>query len=112
MLLPGRDSALRPRLMAWFDQIRVRPRVVGEFDDTAVMKAFGQAGAGIFPMPALVADETSLQFHVDLVGSTDAVEQQLYAVSVERRLTHPAVVAISEAARARQAAQNRSNSPR
>jgi LysR family transcriptional activator of nhaA len=112
VLLPGRDAALRPRLMAWFDQIRVRPRVVGEFDDTAVMKAFGQAGAGIFPMPALIADEISLQYHVDLVGRTDEVAQQLYAVSVERRLTHPAVVAISEAARAQQALQNRSNSPR
>jgi LysR family transcriptional activator of nhaA len=104
LLLPGGDSALRPRLDRWFDEVRVRPSVVADFDDTAVMKAFGQAGAGVFPMPSFVAAETELQFKVRTVGRTDDVVHQVFAISGERRLKHPAVLAISEAARARQSA--------
>jgi LysR family transcriptional activator of nhaA len=100
MLLPGGDSALRDRLLAWLDRVRVRPRVVGDFDDTAVMKAFGQAGAGVFPMPSFVAAETAAQFHVQAVGQTDEVLHEVYAVSTERRSTNPAVLAIREAAAA------------
>jgi LysR family transcriptional activator of nhaA len=98
-LLPS-DSAVRPKLQAWFDHIGVQPKVVGSFDDSAVMKAFGQAGAGVFPMPSSVAKETAIQFKVVTVGRTDDVKYQLYAVSTERHLKTPAVVAIREAARA------------
>lgn len=98
MLLPGGDSALRPQLLAWFDTVGVRPDVVGDFDDTAVMKAFGQAGAGIFAMPSMVAKETAKQFGVLPVGSTDKVLHQVYAVTGERRLSNPAVLAIQAAA--------------
>lgn len=100
MLLPGGDSAVRPLLMRWFDEFGIQPQVVADFDDTAVMKAFGQAGAGVFPMPTMVAEETAAQFKVLQVGRTDDVRYQLYAVSTERRLTHPAVLAIRDAARA------------
>jgi LysR family transcriptional regulator, transcriptional activator of nhaA len=103
MMLPGGDAAVRPQLLRWFDKLQIRPRIVGDFDDTAVMKAFGQAGAGVFPMPTLVAKETAAQFHVSAVGRTDDVLHQVYAISGERRLTNAAVLAISEAARAQQA---------
>jgi len=98
MLLPGEDSAVRQRLLRWFDANDLHPRIVGDFDDTAVMKAFGSAGAGLFAMPSSVADETAAQFKVEAVGQTDEVQYQTYAISGERRLKHPAVVAISEAA--------------
>ena len=104
MLLPGGDSALRPQLMAWLDSVGVRPDVVGDFDDTAVLKAFGQAGAGIFAMPSMVAKETAKQFGVMPVGSTDKVLHQVYAVTAERRLSNPAVLAIQAAAAAAAAA--------
>lgn len=105
MLLPGGDSAVRAQLVEWFDRLRIQPRVVADFDDTAVMKAFGQGGAGVFPMPTIVAAETAAQYRVVPVGRTDDVRYQLYAVSTERRLTQPAVVAIRDAARERERAQ-------
>ncbi len=102
LLLPGGDSALRPQLQRWFDQEGLQPRVVAEFDDTAVMKAFGQGGSGVFAMPSIVAAETERQFRVHAIGSTDAVHHQVYAISGERRITHASVRAIGDAARARQ----------
>jgi len=104
MLLPGGDTAVRPKMLGWFERMGVAPRVVGDFDDTAVMKAFGQAGAGVFPMPTAVAAETAQQFKVVPVGRTDDVRYQLYAVSTERHLANPAVLAIRDAARAAQEA--------
>ena len=99
MLLPGEDSAVRVRLMQWFDKVRVHPRTVGEFDDSALMKAFGQAGTGIFAAPSVIAEEVGPQYGVVAIGHTDAVTEQFYAISVERRLSHSAVVAISSSAR-------------
>lgn len=100
-LLPGEDSALRPRLLRWFDKERIRPRVVGEFDDGALLKEFGEAGAGIFVMPSVVTPQIKRQYSVLEVGRSSTVVEQFYAISVERRITHPAVVAISSAARKR-----------
>lgn len=99
MLLPGEDAAVRPRLMQWFDKMRVHPLTVGEFDDGALLKAFGQVGIGIFAAPSAIAKEVRLQYGVVAIGHTGAVTEQFYAMSVERRLTHPAVVAISSSAR-------------
>ena len=99
MLVPGEDSAVRPRLMQWFETQRVNPRIVGEFDDGALLKAFGKAGIGIFAAPSVIAREVCLQYAVVAMGHTSAVTEQFYAISVERRLSHPAVVAISSAAR-------------
>jgi LysR family transcriptional activator of nhaA len=98
MLLPGGDSAVRPQLLAWFDAVGVQPDIVGDFDDTAVMKAFGQAGAGVFAMPTMVAEETAEQFGVVPVGQTDTVLHRVYAVTAERRLSNPSVLAIQAAA--------------
>jgi LysR family transcriptional regulator, transcriptional activator of nhaA len=105
VLLPGGDSALRAQLLRWFDDLRIKPRVLADFDDTAVMKAFGQGGAGVFPMPTMVAQETAEQFHVQPIGATDAVLHRVYAVSPERRMSHPAGVAVSESARGRGGAE-------
>ena len=99
LLLPGDDSAVRPRLLRWLDGLALHPRIVGDFDDTAVMKAFASGGAGVFAMPSSVAEETAATFHVEVIGQTDEVSYQTYAISGERKLKHPAVVAISEAAR-------------
>jgi LysR family transcriptional activator of nhaA len=99
LLLPGEDVAVRRRLEQWFEQRGIRPRVVGEFDDGALQKAFGQGGVGIFAAPTAIAREVVQQYGVGAIGRTAEVTEQFYAISVERRLKHPAVVAISSAAR-------------
>jgi LysR family transcriptional activator of nhaA len=99
LLMPGEDAALRPRLLQWFEKLAIRPRIVGDFDDSALMKAFGQVGIGIFAAPSATTALICQQYGVVAIGHTEAVTEQFYAISVERRLTHPAVVAISAAAR-------------
>jgi len=98
-LLPGEDSAVRSRLMAWFSDQQIRPRLVGEFDDGALMKAFGEAGAGVFLSPVAIAATVCKKFNVVQIGVTNEISDQFYAISVERKLAHPAVVAISSSAR-------------
>jgi LysR family transcriptional activator of nhaA len=98
LLIPGKDAAIRIPLMRWFDVHQLRPHIVGEFDDSALMQAFGQAGIGIFIAPSVIADEVRREHSVVVVGRTDEVTEQFYAISLERRLTHPAVVAINDTA--------------
>jgi LysR family transcriptional activator of nhaA len=98
LLIPGKEAAVRAPLMRWFDIHQIRPRIVGEFDDSALMQAFGQAGTGIFIAPSVMADEVRREHGVIIIGQTDEVTEQFYAISMERRLTHPAVVAINDAA--------------
>lgn len=98
-LVPTAESAVRRRLDQWLDANRVRPRVVGEFDDTALMKAFGQRGAGVFTGPSVLEREIERQYGVKVIGRAPEVFEEHFAISVERRLTHPCVVAISQAAR-------------
>lgn len=99
LLLPGLDSALRGPLLRWLNDEGVQPQVAGEFEDGALMKAFGQAGAGVFPVPAAIAAEVCAQLGVKEVGRTDALREQFWAITVERRLSHPATLAVIEAAR-------------
>ncbi len=99
MLLPGENTVLRSRLMQWLDGLRIHPRIVGEFDDSALMKAFGQTGAGVFIAPTPIAAEVARQYGVRVIGQTDSVREQFYAISVERKISHPAVSAITETAR-------------
>jgi LysR family transcriptional activator of nhaA len=101
MLLPTENTALRRALDHWFSARGVRPRVVGEFDDAALLKVCGQTGMGIFPTQSVIADEVRRQYRVEAVGSADPVRERFYAISIERKLKHPAVVAISEEARAK-----------
>jgi LysR family transcriptional regulator, transcriptional activator of nhaA len=97
-LLPTEQKTLRRALEAWFEKERIRPRIVGEFDDSALLKTFGQAGAGLFAAPTAIESEVMDQYGVALAGRIDEVRERYYAISVERRLKHPAVVAVSEAA--------------
>nr|WP_315484857.1 transcriptional activator NhaR [uncultured Undibacterium sp.] len=97
ILLPGEDSALRSRLMHWFELQGVRPRIAGEFDDSALMGTFGAAGVGFFAKPSAIADMMMRQYDLELVGSTEDITEQFYAISVQRKITHPAVLAISQA---------------
>lgn len=100
ILVPGEDSALRAPLMRWLERLGLRPRVVAEFDDSALMKAFGQSGAGVFPAPAAMALEIEAHYGVVPLGRTEDMHERFFAISAERRLTHPAVIAVSDAARA------------
>lgn len=99
MLLPGLDSALRGPLLRWLSDAGVHPVITGEFEDGALMKAFGRAGAGVFPVPAAIAHEVCAQYGVEEIGRTDALREQFYAITAERRLSHPASLAVIEAAR-------------
>ncbi len=99
LLIPGEDSAVRAPLLRWLHGQEIHPRLVGEFDDGALMKSFGQAGAGVFPAPSAIADEVADQYGVVPVGRTDAVSEKYFLITVERKLTHPAARVVSEAAR-------------
>jgi len=99
LLLPGEMTVVRNRLVQWFDELHIHPRIVGEFDDSALMKAFGQTGAGVFIAPTPIAEEVKKQYGVVVIGQTDEVHEQFYAISVERKISHPAVAAITETAR-------------
>ena len=99
MLLPGVESAMRQRLDLWLASRKIRPRVIGEFDDAALMKAFGGEGRGVFMTPAVLESETAAQHGVRLVGRSDELVEEYHAISTERRITHPCVAAITSAAR-------------
>ena len=96
-LLPGDDVALRPDLLRWFEAQRLYPHIVGEFEDSALLKAFGQAGAGLFVAPTAIADYVTQQYTVQAIGRIEAVTERLYAITTERRLLHPAIVAVVQA---------------
>jgi LysR family transcriptional activator of nhaA len=101
LLIPGEDSALRAPLLRWLERKGIQPAIVGEFDDSALMSAFGQAGAGVFPVPLTTAPAVMRQYDVIEVGQTLDIRERFFAISVERRLSHPAVLAVSDAARLR-----------
>jgi len=101
MLLPTESSNLRRALEQYLDQRGLRPQLVGEFEDTALMKVFGQDGLGLFPVPSAVEDDVRRQHEVEVVGRIPEIRERFYAISVERRLKNPAVLAICEAARKR-----------
>jgi LysR family transcriptional regulator, transcriptional activator of nhaA len=98
-LLPTDNTSLRRALDQWFDARAIRPAIRAEFEDSALLKVFGQAGVGVFVAPTAVEDEVRDQFGVQLVGRINEVRERFYAISVERKLKHPAVLAISDAAR-------------
>lgn len=100
MLLPLPVSALRRRLDEWFDQTGLSPQVAGEFDDSALLKAFGEAGVGLFAAPTVIEQEVCRMYRMAVIGRTDAIRERFYAISPERRLKHESVVLITETARA------------
>ena len=99
MLLPTRLSSLRRELDRWLDAKGIRPIIRAEFDDSALLKVFGQAGEGLFPAPTVIEAEVRQHYQVEVVGRIDSIREQFYAISGERKLKHPAVVAITETAR-------------
>lgn len=101
LLVPGEDSSARLKLMRWLEKVRLRPKIVGEFDDSALMTAFGQAGVGVFPVPTVVEAEIVAAYGVKVLGRGAEARTEYFAISAERRVTHPCVLAIAESARAR-----------
>ncbi len=99
LLLPGRDSALHGTLPRWLERIGKRVRIVGEFDDSALMKVFGEASAGVFPTPAASVPDVTAHYQVVKLGETGEIRERFFLISAERRLTHPAARAVSENAR-------------
>ena len=99
MLMPTASSALRRSLEQWLEQQDIKPVVVAEFEDRALMKAFGEAGTGIFTSPSAVEEDVVTKYGVSVIGRTDEIKERFYAISAERRIKHPAVSAITEAAR-------------
>jgi LysR family transcriptional activator of nhaA len=99
LLLPGEGTQIRRALELWLDSTGIEPRRVGEFDDLALMTAFGRAGAGIFPAPSAIEDEIEAQYHVRVVGRLPEMKERFYAVSAERKIKNPIVSAITAAAR-------------
>lgn len=99
VLLPLEQLPLRRALDQWFERHGVKPKVIAEFEDSALLKAFGADGLGVFAGPTVVEAEVMAQYGVEVIGRSDEVKERFYAISAERRLKHPAVVAISDAAR-------------
>jgi LysR family transcriptional activator of nhaA len=98
-LLPTENAALRRSLEHWFESRGIHPSVVGEFDDSALMTAFGQDAAGLFPAPSVIEQEIVNQYRVQLVGRIESIQERFYVISIERKLKDPAVIAITEGAR-------------
>lgn len=98
LLLPTRNTALRGRIDQWLAAHGLKPEIRGEFEDGALMKTFGRSGLGLFPAPAVLAEDIAAQFGAEPVGELPEVREQFYAISPERRISHPAVEAIRNAA--------------
>ena len=99
LLLPSKGTQLRSCIDQWLDKYHIHPRMVAEFDDSALMKVFGQEGAGIFIAPAVIEAEVELQYQVTAIGRVDEVKEHFYAITVERRITHPVISVVMDAAR-------------
>ena len=101
MLFQSPASVMRQRLDLWLTERGLHPRLFGEFDDAALLKAFGGEGRGVFIAPTAVEVETCRQYGVEVVGHAEDLLEEYFAISVERRVTHPCVAAITREARER-----------
>jgi LysR family transcriptional activator of nhaA len=99
VFLPTRNTALRRSLDQFFDTHGIHPRILGEFEDAALLRAFGETGRALFPASSLVEQEISKSGIVKAIGQVEGIKERFYAISPERKLKHPAVVAICTAAR-------------
>ena len=91
VLLPTGHVAVRPMLDQWFERQGVRPRVVGEFDDSALLKTFGASGMGVFPAAEMVHEELTTRYALKRVGRCEGVKVQFFAIGTERKVHHPLV---------------------
>lgn len=101
LLVPAGNAALRRSMDQWFEEIGIRPLIRAEFSDSALLKAFGGRGEGLFLAPTVVEDDVRRMYGVQVVGREERLRERVYAISMEKRLAHPAVVAITRAAKAR-----------
>lgn len=99
MLMAVNESPTRRALEEWFDSIDVSPQILAEFDDSALLKAFGEAGIGLFPAPTAIAEEVSEMYNAVKIGTAESVVENYFAISPERKLKHPAVLSLTQAAR-------------
>lgn len=99
MIMPMEGAALRRSLDGWFHQHSLRPNIVADFADSALMKVFAQSGMGVFAAPSASEEEVARQYDVQVIGHADGLRERFYAISAERRIKHPAVLALSQIAR-------------
>jgi len=112
MLLPTENMAIRRSLDQWLEERQIRPQVVGEFEDGALLREFGTAGHGVFVTPTMVEKALLRAHHLRTVGRTEAVRARVYAVSAERRIKHPGVAAICRTALGAEASPEARRAPR
>ena len=93
-MLPTRTNALRGKLEQWFETNELRPQIVGEFEDSALMDTFGRQGMGLFPALTMLGPDVAAQLGAEPVGELEGVNEQVFAISGERRIRHPGVEAI------------------
>ncbi len=98
MLLPMENTILRRSLDYWFEENDIHPKIVGEFEDSAMLKIVGSAGAGIFPVASVIGKEVEEMYKVEVIAKVPGIKEKFYALSVERKVKHPAVLAISDIA--------------
>jgi LysR family transcriptional activator of nhaA len=98
LLAPTDNTVLRRNLDQWFEAQGLHPTIVGEFEDSALLNVFGQQGIGLFTAPSVIEAEVERQYKVEVIGRVDAVKERFYAITVNRKLRHPAVIAMSDAA--------------
>jgi LysR family transcriptional regulator, transcriptional activator of nhaA len=91
VLLPSTHTALRTRIDQWFERQGIKPRVVGEFEDSALLKTFGAAGMGVFPAALMVETDLARRYNVKRIGTSDDVEEHYYAISAHKKILHPLV---------------------
>ena len=99
--MPSTSSILLRNLEKWFDQHGIKPRIVAEFEDRALMKAFGEQGTGVITSPQTMEKDVLDKYGVKVIGRTDEIKENYYVISPERRIKNPAVTAITEAARSK-----------
>jgi LysR family transcriptional activator of nhaA len=99
LLLPTENTALRRSLELWFAERGIRPQIVGEFEDSALLKVFGQSALGFFPAATVIRDEVIRQYQVRCIGALEGVRERYYAISMQRRLKDPTIVAMTSEAR-------------
>lgn len=99
LLLPSHETMLRRAIDDWLERNGISPHVVAEFDDTALLKAFGESGVGIFPGSMAIAEDVEGRYKTPMLGPVRGVEERFFAISPERKIRHPAVITITESAR-------------
>ena len=97
LLIQGKKTAVRQRLTSWFEKHNIHPNIIAEFDDTALMKSFGEEGYGIFTSPTIIEKTISSHYHVDIIGRTNEIKEHYYMITPDRKLKHPAVFEIVNA---------------